>query len=590
MRVSCGAAIGLLLLVCWVKNTAANPREHVQYWQQNYEELRAAEDPRAARAHEIFARLVQAADRRAEVLPRLFIIKSDPWDLAFPVALPDGWVLLSKKVLDFCYHDPLWGEDRLAFVLAHEIAHILQDDFWHMRFFQLLKDANPQAAGNLASLQEVLERLPTSEEIWAKEFRADERGMVYAAMAGFHTPAIVTEDKQVNFFRDWVQGLDPRRLHSVAAPSPYPTPQERAAAVTARLQHIVNQVAVFQTGLQFYQAGNYVRAIQAFEQFQHAFPSREAWHNLAVSHHQLALQAYRLWKSAAQEISFRLSLVIDPVTRASRVALSGGRDGTSADPAWQFRTHLNTAIDLYARAMARDPSYLLAYNNLGCALILREDYYEAIATLQKALKLAPQNPEVLNNLGIAFFYIDKWPAAKTYLQQAHALAPAYSAPVWNLGHLAQAEQQADEAQRYWTAARRLDPFVAAPEWVPGTAEKEHLRGLTVASAETSVPALLGTPSQTLVPLAEDSFLLSRYARTAMTLSRHGLLHMLVALEGYPGQSARGIAIGSSDHDVLARYGAPSRVLEMTQGANWSYDEPGIAFQFRHRQVVSWLLF
>ena len=67
--------------------------------------------------------------------PRLFITKTNPWNVSLPIAIPDGWIILSKGALDISYRDPAKGDDRMAFVLAHEIAHQLKDDFWHMRFF-----------------------------------------------------------------------------------------------------------------------------------------------------------------------------------------------------------------------------------------------------------------------------------------------------------------------------------------------------------------------------------------------------------------------------------------------------------------------
>ena len=235
---------------CWCSGSQAQwviPKNTFSTGNKICGELRTSDDPRAAEAHKSFARLLHATGHRP-IVPRLFITKSAPWDISFPVALSDGWVLLSKKVLDFCYRVPAWGDDRLAFVLAHEIVHLLQDDFWHMQFFQALEGSKTRASQQSVSLQEVIERLPKTEDIWAKELRADERGIVYAAMAGFNTPAIVTEDDHVNFFQDWVHTLDPRRLNRIPANSPYPTPQQQAEAVKARLRQVLDHgVGMFHT-------------------------------------------------------------------------------------------------------------------------------------------------------------------------------------------------------------------------------------------------------------------------------------------------------------------------------------------------------
>jgi hypothetical protein len=108
------------------------------------------------------------------------------------------------------------------------------------------------------------------------------------------------------------------------------------------------------------------------------FPSREVYHNLASSHHQLALQYYRLWKHDTQVIPFKLSLAVDPVPRASRIALRGHAP-QNEKPADLFHEHIDKAIAFYQTAISLDPSYVLSYNNLGCALIMKADWYKAIA-------------------------------------------------------------------------------------------------------------------------------------------------------------------------------------------------------------------
>jgi hypothetical protein len=176
----------------------------VDYWRAKYQELTPAEDVRAARAQTIFQRLVQVAGKRSGIIPQLFIAARDPWDIALPIALPDGSIILSRGVLDICYREPAWGDDRLAFVLAHELAHQLNDDFWHMRFFQAFEAATPPGWSPSQSSPTVLAdmRRTTSdtEAILARELRADERGILYAVVAGFNPHAIVTADRSVNFF------------------------------------------------------------------------------------------------------------------------------------------------------------------------------------------------------------------------------------------------------------------------------------------------------------------------------------------------------------------------------------------------------
>jgi len=138
----------LAMLLSAVAATA-HPMERMDYWQKNYEELLPAADPRAARAHAIFAQVLQVAGRRPEVVPRIFIAQEDPWALRYPLLSRTG----ASSCQSVCWTSAIVirrGVDRLAFVLAHEIAHLLQDDFWYMKFFQALEAANFSQPGGLS--------------------------------------------------------------------------------------------------------------------------------------------------------------------------------------------------------------------------------------------------------------------------------------------------------------------------------------------------------------------------------------------------------------------------------------------------------
>lgn len=575
-------AMALLVLLGWAAVAAAQSREHVEYWRTHYQELRPTEDPRAAKAHTIFQRLVQVAGKRPGVMPHLFITTRDPWDLALPIALPDGGIILSKSALDLCYQDPAQGDDRLAFVLAHELAHQLNDDFWHLRFFH--DPTVAQTAGN-------------KEQVVARELRADERGIIYAAMAGFNPHAIVTERPDVHFFADWVRALE--ALGRLAGASDMrPTPQERAEELRTHLRRLADTTSLFHLGLWYYYTGNYPQAIEAFDAFRATFPGREVYHNLAVSHHQLALQAYQKLPSAAQSFPFHLSLTIEPLTRASKIYLERTR-GKGEEPAVVFRHHLHEAIRWYEEALSQEPDYPPAALNVSAALMLRgvqtpkpglihPDFAEALARLSRALEQAPPSPAMLNTLGVAYFYAEHPNHAKATLAQAHTLAPAYAAPVCNLGVMARAEQRAAEAHQYLDVCAQLTAQPAPPPERP--TPEETVSGINIGAQESELPARVGTPTRSLVALAGTPFTLATYPTGIMTLARDGEIVMLMARDGYRGQSARGLEKGSPEADVLRLYGAPARRHELTQGQSWAYDAQRIAFQLRDGRVVSWLVF
>ena len=594
-----GLALALMVLMGCAASGAAQSRERIDYWRTKYQELQPTDAPRAQQAQNIFQRLVQVAGKRPGVVPRLFIMTSDPWDLALPIALPDGWIILSKSVLDTCYREPQGGDDRLAFVLAHELAHQLKDDFWHIRFFQAYEASKTR---NSAELEKIRQTVGTGEHVLARELQADEHGIIYAAMAGFNTQAVVTEDQQFNFFADWVRARDPRRLEGGPVEQARPTPQERAAALRAHLRQVVDQTAMFQSGLWFYYAGNYPQAIQAFEYFQRMFPSREVSHNLATSHHQLALQAYQVWKQGTPPQPFHLPLAIDPVTRASQIYLDGLTRRSNGiaivSPEAQFREHLEKAIHLYREALERDPSYTPAAINLGCALMTRgslaqvaglnADLTDAATKLLMALPHDPDAPALLNTLGVALFHIGQPEQAKSHLTRAQALAPTYTASACNLAYILRATQQTTDPSP--DASVCQPPVAQSAAAYAAQQRPEQVLDLTIGRLEDRIPAQWGAAIRSTFEVEKKRLSLAAYPLGVMTIAQDKEILMIMVREGYSGSSEKGITLGSMPQDVLTAYGSPSRRFETFHGESWRYDAYRIAFQFRAGKVVSWLVF
>lgn len=600
--------LGLITTITFLSvvpsSAAENPKERIDYWLNNYSELKPKDDPRAEKAHKIFGRVLKVAGKRPGVVPRFFIIKSNN---LLAAAIPDGSIILSEKVLEICYKDPARGDDRLAFVLGHEIAHQLKNDFWHMKFFQAI-ELSKKENGTLHKkvLDEVKGIADSTEKALFKELQADEHGIIYASMAGFNTNAIVTEDNKVNFFEEWVRMFDPTRIPGVHNDSKHPSPKQRAEAVKASLKQVLDKVELFNLGLIFYQAGDFRQSILAYKEFLKFFPGREVYNNLAASHHLQALKCYRLWKGDEAPSPFKLSMAIDPHTKATEITLRLRRGSDS--PSLLFHTHLENAIELYRTAISHDASYTLSYNNLACALIVKGDegsIYEAIAMLKKALKIDESFKEALNNLGIAFYYVENQPKATDNLIKAYRLDSTYEAPLFNLGKIAYLEGKEAEAKKYWMAYMKLDP---SSPWagsirkrlpidkkkIPLKSQEEEeaetVMGLVVGADDYEVPANWGKPVTRVVPLEEEPFRLAIFKNGVMTVSQDDEVIMIATLEGYKGNSTKGISIGSPKKDVLSLYGTPSKVLNMTQWISLTYASQGIAIQLREGKVVSWLLF
>jgi tetratricopeptide (TPR) repeat protein len=615
MKILCRVFVLLTLITLGfylIGEAYENPKERIDFWQKNFDELQPDQDSRAKNAHEIFHRLLDVAGKKPGVIPRLFIVKSDSPYIPLAFALPDGGIIISKGVLDICYKDPERGSDRLAFILAHEIAHQLKDDFWHLKFFQAVDLSKKKDLQQEEILKEVRDIASQTDKVLAKELQADEYGIIYASMAGFNTSAIVMEDDKVNFFEYFYQSLDPENIKGFQKDPTHPTPMQRAETVKARLRQILEKVDLFNLGVIFYQAGDYQRAILFFSEFLRFFPSREVYHNLASSHHQLALKYYQEWKGDNKSIPFKLSIAVDPETRASKITLRGG---TRENPEVLFKKHIEKAIEYYQTAISLDPSYILSYSNLACALIVKEkdNVNKAIGLLKDALKISP-NPwekEVLNNLGVALYLDEKPNRAKEHLLKANGLDKNYEAPLFNLGKIALETGKQKEAKEFWLAYLKLDEIspwadtirkalsLNAEKKAPSSnAEKinETVLGVKIGSYDDDVQKEWGKPQTKEIALGEEialrkrPYLFNTYKNQVMTLSQMDEIKLIVTSEGFKGKTEKGISVGSAQKDILSAYGIPSNVLDMTQGTSWVYDSQGITFQLRDGRVVSWLLY
>lgn len=616
---SLGVTAILLCLVSLKVAALPNPQERIDYWQRNYTELTEQDDKRVPTAHSIFTRVLKVAGTRYGVTPRLFIIKENPFNVVLPISIPDGWIILSRQVLDLCYQHPEQGDDRLAFILSHEIAHLLDDDFWHMNFFSALSLLQQKQDVASSTVHEIEGIFSENAKVQAKELRADERGILFATMAGYNPYAIVgrSGQPQDNFFYHWhnlldvtaFKGAHPARRganQSAASGETHPTLNQRSTAVLARLQQVSEQSDLFRLGLMFYQSGKFELAASAFAEFLRYFPGREVYHNLAVAHHQVALKYYRQKPELAQRhlLPFRLPVTADPYTRAA----FGVSRGQPQDEREKFTRHINLAIKYYQTAIAQDSGYALAYQNMASAYLLNDEPYKAVATLQESIAHFPDNPTLLNALGVGLYLAGNIKKSRDYLRQAMDIAPNFSALYYNLGKIDYLQGHKTQALALWQRFVELDPYSpwashlaanfnvhipdnAAPAQSTVLASKmEQLVGVQVGNYLDELPGDWGQPQSKSLVIGDSQYRLLDYNNGVSVVTQGDEVIIVAANRHFSGKTRQGINIGSRHKRVLSRYGAPELALESAQGRNLLYPHDGISFQLAGDEVVSWSIY
>jgi len=144
------------------------------------------------------------------------------------------------------------------------------------------------------------------------------------------------------------------------------------------------------------------------------------------------------------------------------------------------------AIAQYQAALAIDPKYIDAHNNLGSALQdIPGRLGDAIAQYQEALRLKPDYPEVRYNLGNAWLKVPgRMNEAVAQFQEALRMKPDYAEAHWGLANaLAKIPGRQGEAVAQFQEALRRRPDYAEAHYSLGNVWLETPGHLNEAVAE-----------------------------------------------------------------------------------------------------------
>ena len=438
-----------------LNSQASNPRNHAMFYVNAYGQVDASNDHRAATAHQVFERVRAAADQNRNRPPKLIIVDSpngDPW----AIALPDGHIILSTRALDICFASPPQAQACLAFVLGHELAHLSRDDFLHQEIHHFLSSKRKSFKHRLNEARE-------------REAAADDRGYVYAAMAGYPVARLLSAKPGGQFaqawFTHWMKQSNARlaRANSGAV--------ERGRVLERRLRKIDRARTYFDYGVRLSHFDYCEDAIWFFREFLKVLPAREVQNNLGECHLKLARQrmpadvAYLYW----------LPTVIDAQSRAATMNTRGSstaeRPSLTAfadkhDP--RVQDHLAQAMEYLQSAERSDRNYLPAKINLAITHLYLGEPHAATAVLKKAARIAPNDPTVtmLRAIALNEQSDDELDLLPNALKRMHALArntisrethPVSLAITYNLAQLSAMRGPGYRNKQIWQAlAKRLD--------------------------------------------------------------------------------------------------------------------------------------
>ncbi len=425
-------AILILLLALFSGMVQAQPRNEVAFYIASYGEVRPDQNLQVARAHRVFQRVRRVADRNAKRPPRLVVVNSPakPW----AVALPAGHIVLSLEAVNACHRgaDATEAEARLAFVIGHELAHLAADDFWHHEVHGFL--ASRPGAGPINAY------LRSQRHNRARELAADDRGYLYAAMAGFPVESLAKR----GFFERWMVQPQTR------VESSHPSARQRATLLRARLQNLRDKLGFFHFGVRLGHFDYCDDGVYFLREFQKVFPGREVLNNIGYCYLNMALREM----SPGRAYFYWLPLVLDTETRATGLpSRQTGDTIKSLRQAANGEGHgfLQDAVDFLSRAAAADAAYLPARLNLAAAYLYLGEPHKARAVIQEALELAPRDSVTRVLEAISLYEqsdagLDLWPTAVERLEKFAAGSPLAA---FNLARLLEVRPRATAARDYW---------------------------------------------------------------------------------------------------------------------------------------------
>lgn len=389
-----------------------------------------AQHPLVQQAQNVFKQVSSVADKNAQRLPQLVIVNNLIEPLAF--ALPDGSVVIAQKAIELSYQnvEKKQGDARLAFILGHELAHLANNDFWHREVMNFAQNSN--------ELQNSLSKM-SLQDIQGRELAADDKGFLYAAIAGFAVDLLLSEKENSNFLVFWEKQL-PQTLANInnvaqaaiAIKSTHPDASTRAALLQERLKQWWDKLSFFNFGVRLAHFQRCDDAVYFLREFQRTFPAREVFNNLGYCYLQLAYknkgeQAYHYW----------LPTQLDLLSRAETLmAAPSTRRGAFDNAASEYLNQANQYFELATRA---DPFYIPAWVNLAITNLHREDIFAARNAIERARKLEPDNVDIQGIRAVILYIegqeMDTWSNAMTLLQQLSQQANVTPSILYNTAQL-----------------------------------------------------------------------------------------------------------------------------------------------------------
>ncbi|RTZ05705.1 hypothetical protein [Flavobacterium sp. GSP6] len=288
-----------------------------------------------------------------------------------------------------------FGKDSLnalSIVLSHELAHYYYEhDFCSDFAYAIRNKSVPFSSG--------LKLINKNQKI-IYETQADDKGLFYAAIAGYHPFEI--QPKLLDAIYQFYQ------LKEINIG--YPTKAERKAIAQNALAKSQKLYVVFKEALKAKENKEYDKALKLFEEVNRDFPSRENYNNIGIIK---TLQALNFKVLAKEEFDypkrFLYPLEIDNTSRLNK----DGTRGSNDEDQEQMIALLKSAQKDFEKAISLDTNYTVAYINLACVFDLLDNPEAAIGKIKELSFDKQKSIDAQRILAIGYHHADNEKKAET---------------------------------------------------------------------------------------------------------------------------------------------------------------------------------
>ncbi|HEY6872244.1 MAG TPA: hypothetical protein VI298_05885 [Geobacteraceae bacterium] len=470
--------------------------------------------------------------------------------------LEESYIAIDEKVYDLLATLGSDRENGLAVLLAHEMAHYYRQHGWVGEFGNAFADTE---------MGKKMQKTASAEEVIKIETEADYYGGFYGYLAGYNTLGLAPRVIDIIY-----RAYDlPDKLDR------YPSRAERKAIAARTEANLRRMCVIFDAGNRLLLLKKYEEAARLFDYIGRSFPSREIFNNAGVAR---AMAALRLFDP--HEVPFAYPFEFDAETRLRGATVL--TKGNSENTAEHRNALLRKAVEDFTRAIDRDGNYAAACVNLAAAYDLLGERALAVQHANRGLELAERHGEQVT---AADALIVRGIAAARNNEKGSALADFTAArKAAEVPADFNAAVVQDKARAFAKATGK--EIVSAHEETIGTVSPDDARAMEPPDVNFSLRDAAGNQPPVKVSARQQP----DWEGMLIEIG-NSRLRLLATPRHYRGESGRGIRIGSSLADVIARYGEPTRVVSARQGAYHVYGKNEIIFAIAPDKTVSgWLIY